>query len=342
MRCHAMRLDVPRGTNFIAIHLRSGRRSSAPQKCLGGRCRCFPPVLLERHVFFLKLRPFSNGKDVFVLSFSYILLHFGIFAAYLLHFAAKNGAKLGQTWYIVHIVHLPCGSQGFPGTGQIAYDPSRHGADELEAMVFSMAGMVTVFSPTKKNINDYMVQLYGLLYGFQNSDGSHHWFKSPEANTPNTGFSWPNPLPERYRKIISPLSNLVIWGIASCGADCWFQPNHGSIRYAAGLRAGCVFLFPCFPSRWDKNGQGYLSGFQDVSGKPLTIGLLPNHRIAWYPGSPLPVGYTHSIPPLFGFSTRKIGNGSHPHWSAGTGFPGMCADSWKGCGSQSPVNGAWW
>ena len=42
------------------------------------------------------------------------------------------------------------GSQGFPGTGQIAYDPSRHGADELEAMVFSMAGTVTVFSPTKK------------------------------------------------------------------------------------------------------------------------------------------------------------------------------------------------
>ena len=52
---------------------------------------------------------------------------------------------------------FPRGSQGFPGTGQIAYDPSRHGADELEAMVFSMAGMVTVFSPTKKNINDYMV-----------------------------------------------------------------------------------------------------------------------------------------------------------------------------------------
>ena len=71
----------------------------------------FHSFCLKDMFLFLRLRPCSNGKDVFVLSFSYILIHFRIFAAYLLHFAAKNGAKLGQTWYIVHIVHLPCGSQ---------------------------------------------------------------------------------------------------------------------------------------------------------------------------------------------------------------------------------------
>ena len=58
-----LRLDVPRGTNFIAIHLRSGPRSSA-----GGRCRCSPLVLLEEKkcsMLFVRLRSFFELNRCF-------------------------------------------------------------------------------------------------------------------------------------------------------------------------------------------------------------------------------------------------------------------------------------